>query len=244
MPISRLLALFLAAAFSLSSASEMIPLPDVDTTPIQSTEAADFTAADAVTYVDGTIKKIYLGQFDPDYMALVDIDEAEAKEDYMQGMAAEVDFLSYYYDISSPTKELTQELTELFIEIYQHTSYEILDVAQLSDGSFAVQISVEPIDIYQRLEAEAETFLAPFYEKYPSDVWDTMTDEEYEAADQEWGRMIAELLRSLIPDIGHLPAKTLLLHVVEDKDGSFWMLDEDDLVQLDTAIIALNGSSL
>ena len=65
------------------------------------------TKDDATVYVKGQIDSTYLGQYNEDYLKLMDMTEAEAAEDYEWNLGAEADWFMDFASIypSDETKE-------------------------------------------------------------------------------------------------------------------------------------------
>lgn len=117
---------------------------------------------DAKAYVEGLLRETYLGEFDPEYLELVDISEDEARQTYETGISNEVSFFINLYEIEYPEEELYEELTELYKEIYSHAKFEVTDAVKMDDGSFSVQVTVEPIDIVQLADTDWDIPFPPF----------------------------------------------------------------------------------
>lgn len=196
---------------------------------------------DAVAYMDGLLKETYLGEFDKNYMELVGIDETEAQETYETSLEAETEFFLYFYDIEYPTDEMRQEIKDMYAEIYKHAKFEVVSAAEQDDGSFSVKINVEPINIVQLVEADWEEVMDPFYEKYPMDVQNSMTDEEYQAMDEEWARMIVDLYLEKLPETSNLESQSTTVQLEKDTDG-YYIITEDDFNRLDGMIIDYSSS--
>lgn len=196
---------------------------------------------DAVAYMDGLLKETYLGEFDKNYMELVGIDETEAQETYETSLEAETEFFLYFYDIEYPTDEMRQEIKDMYAEIYKHAKFEVVSAAEQDDGSFSVKINVEPINIVQLVEADWEEVMDPFYEKYTMDVQNSMTDEEYQAMDEEWARMIVDLYLEKLPETSNLESQSTTVQLEKDTDG-YYIITEDDFNRLDGMIIDYSSS--
>ncbi len=192
---------------------------------------------DATTYVEGLLKETYLGEFDDAYMKLVGIDETEAEETYDAGLDTEVDYFIYRYGIEYPTDEFRADLKELYAEIYKHSKFKVISAAEQDDGSFSVKVEVEPINIAQLAEEDMEEGLEPFYEKYPAEVQDAMSDEEYEAMDQEWAQALFGFYNDNLADIGNLEAQSTVVQLEKDDDG-YYSITDDSFSNLDALIIS------
>lgn len=124
----------------------------------------------------------------------------------------------------------------MYAEIYKHAKFEVVSAAEQDDGSFSVKINVEPINIVQLVEADWEEVMDPFYEKYPMDVQNSMTDEEYQAMDEEWARMIVDLYLEKLPETSNLESQSTTVQLEKDTDG-YYIITEDDFNRLDGMII-------
>lgn len=194
------------------------------------------TAFDAKAYVDGMLRETYLGEFDPEYLELVGIDEETAQQTYETGISNEVSFFINLYGIEYPEEELYEELTKLYKEIYSHAKFEVTDAVKMDDGSFSVQVTVEPIDIVQLADTDWDKTIAPFYEDYPMETQYAMTTEEYQAMDREYAQLVLELYQDKLKEIGNMTAKTVLVSVAKG-DGGSYAINADDFSKLDELII-------
>lgn len=196
----------------------------------------ELTEEDAILYVTGVLKEFYLGEFDPDYLELVGIDEHEAEHAFENSLGVEAQYFISLYGIDEPTEELYEELQEMYREIYSHARFQVLSATREEDGSFSVTVEIEPIDIIRESNTPLTQALAPWYEKYPKEVQSTMTTEEWEAADQEWSRIIVDTVKERLPQLGHMEAKQVTVKLAQEEDG-FYTLSNEDFSLLNDLII-------
>jgi len=195
-----------------------------------------FTERDAEVYIDGLIQENYLGQAVPDYLELVDIREEDVEELYDSVLDTDVEYFLYMYDIDYPTDELREEIKDLYREIYRYTKYDIVSAAAQEDGSFAVKLTVYPIDIVQTVNEHMNIATKEFYEKYPQEDLNSMRDEEYEKVDGEWARLILDLYQDALKEIGNMTEQSLTVQVEEGSDG-LYAINSDDFARLDALIV-------
>lgn len=188
---------------------------------------------DAKVYVDGLLRETYLGEYLPEYLELVGITESEAEYTYQTSLNTEVSNCLHYYDIGYPTDELREALGELYREIYSHAKFEVTSAVKQEDGSYAVKVSVEPVDTIRLAGDKREKALAEFYEKYPADVRETMTDEEL---DKKYAAIILEAFRNVVSDTGNLPAEEILVQITRD-GGGVYSLPAAEFQKIDDRII-------
>ena len=198
---------------------------------------------DAQVYVDGFIRQNYLGEYDRDYLELVGVTAQEAEQVYRDSIDNEVSFfISYLYDIEYPTDEYVEQLRELYKEIYSHTKYTIVSVDELSDGSFAVKVEVEPIDIVQQVESDWDKNMKEFYETYSAEVVNAMDDEEYEAFDKAWAEKLLELYKNKMPEIGNMTPRSVVVQIQPGENGEY-RVETESFRKLDDLIIDYTDSA-
>lgn len=182
---------------------------------------------DAEAYVEGLLKETYLGEFDADYLQLVDLDEDEARKTYDAGLDAETSFFLNLYDIEYPTEETRQAVRALYEQIYQHAKFEVISAAEQDDGSFSVKVEVEPIDIVRLVEQDWDEKMRPFYEEYPPEVQSTLGDEAYRAMDARWAQLVLALYQEKLPQTGNEAKQAIAVQLEPDKDGNCAVTSED-----------------
>lgn len=201
-----------------------------------SADTQGFTTYDAEIYVDGLIKENYLGEADEKYMDLVGITKSSVETLYDNALHLDVEYFLYMYDIDYPTDELKEEIEKLYKEIYQHIKYHVVSAAEQEDGTFAVKVSVSPIDIAQTVNERMNKAVEEFYEKYPREEVNAMGDEEYEKMDNEWAEMILNLYQESLGEIGNMSEETITLQVEPNSEGLYTVKNED-FARLDALIV-------
>lgn len=191
---------------------------------------------DAKVYVDGLLRETYLGEYPSEYLELVGLSQEEAQYTYETHLGIEVSNCLYYYGIDYPTDELRQSLSKLYRDIYSHARFEVVSAVEQEDGSYAVKVSVEPIDTIRLAEERWEDALKGFFEKYPADVREAMTDAERKALDREHAAIVLKVLQAAAKDTGNLEAEEILVQITRDEEGVY-SLPEGELKKLDDRII-------
>ena len=192
---------------------------------------------DAGAYVAGLLNATYLGEFDPDYLEMVGLTEAEAQQEYANGIHTEVGNFYTAYNIETSTDELHEGIEKLYYEIYSHTSLTVTGVESQANGSFLVTVEVEPIDIVRQVHEDFGEVQEKFWSRYPEEIQNTMTTEEYAAFDAAWAQLVLGLYQDKLPTIGHLPARTVMLRVERDRQG-YYSINSEDFLALDELVIA------
>ncbi len=202
------------------------------------------TPEDAETYIQGLLDASYLGQYDPEYLELADITEEEAREeDYEWNTAAEAEILREYLAIQS-TETAVQQSVDLIKEIYARSKYEVGAASKLEDGSYAVTVSVQPMDILVRYTSQTDL----------NQVWqdiltehgvtdqaalDAMSGEEYMVLEDAYAAAVLDGIRALLPAMGYGPEQSAVLQLQREDDG--YILVGTDWQHLDSMMIDYSG---
>lgn len=161
------------------------------------------TKDDATVYVKGQIDSTYLGQYNEDYLKLMDMTEAEAAEDYEWNLGAEADWFMDFASIY-PSDETKEKVVELYKEIYAKCKYTVQPASKLDNGNFAVEVLVEPIDLMVQFQntADLDTVwieVAASAGITSDEQINAMSDAEYEALEARYADKVIALVRGCCP---------------------------------------------
>lgn len=202
------------------------------------------TPEDAETYIQGLLDASYLGQYDPEYLELADITEEEAREeDYEWNTAAEAEILREYLAIQS-TETAVQQSVDLIKEIYARSKYSVTGASKLEDGSYAVTVSIQPMDIlirYQNQTDVNEIWMTVLAEHGVMDqaALDAMSGEEYMVLEDAYAAAVLDGIRALLPAMGYGPEQSAVLQLQREDDG--YILVGTDWQHLDSMMIDYSG---
>lgn len=201
-----------------------------------------------IKLVKGNIASVYLGETDQEYLDLVGETKAENEKIYLDGMRVEAEYFSIYWGIIDSSygesyddlsSDLKSSIAELYKEIYSHTKYEVKSAAKQDNESYSVKVLVEPInimelasDVYESGEYEP---LNVFWTKYAETDFSTMTDEEYMNYTNEYGKVIVQLVKDQLPNLGYLEQKSQSIQVELVDDA--WQINGDDFNIFDSYVI-------
>ena len=130
---------------------------------------------------------------------------------------------------------------ELYEKIYAKSDYSIVSSSKQDDGTFAVKVSIRPLDVFDLLNEDYDSGFEAFWAKFDAVDTDSMSDEEFatwytETFAKEYYDTLLNLLEEQIPDIGYKDAKDIVIQVQQAEDGSLFISTED-LQNLDRLII-------
>lgn len=202
------------------------------------------TPEDAETYIQGLLDASYLGQYNQEYLDLADITEEESRtEDYEWNTAAEAEILREYLAIQS-TDASIQKSVDLIKEIYSHSKYSVTGASKLEDGSYAVTVSIQPMDIlirYQNQTDVNEIWMTVLAEHGVMDqaALDAMSDEEYMALEDIYAAAVLDGIQALVPEMGYGPEQSVVLQL--QLEGDTYTLVGTDWQHLDSMMIDYSG---
>ena len=202
------------------------------------------TPEDAETYIQGLLDASYLGQYNQEYLDLADITEEESRtEDYEWNTAAEAEILREYLAIQS-TDASIQKSVDLIKEIYARSKYEVGGASKLEDGSYAVTVSIQPMDIlirYQNQTDVNEIWMTVLAEHGVMDqaALDAMSDEEYMALEDIYAAAVLDGIQALVPEMGYGPEQSVVLQL--QLEGDTYTLVGTDWQHLDSMMIDYSG---
>ena len=202
---------------------------------------------DITLLVRGNLDAVYPGTFDPDYLELVGTDEATAESDYISGLESEAEYFCYYFgiidstfgeDFSDIPEDLQDELVDMYRNIYSKSSYECKEAVEQSDGSYTVQVLINPIDIiqtaYNMIVNDEYPEWVDFNKKYESaDLSDPAVNEAYI---KDKTRIAIDLINSLLPNLGYLDQKSISVQIQQDSEG-YYSINNDDWSTIDLYMI-------
>lgn len=210
----------------------------------------DLSGKDMVTLlVQGNLDALYLRKYDQDYLVLVDSDEETQDEIYMEGIRSDADYFAWYWgiiDVDAGEKltdldeQLQQNIIDLCIQISGQAKYEVQPAAKMKKGSYTVKVLVSSNTImevaYEMYENGTYEPLNAFAEKSADVEWEKITEEEYWALSNEYGQIIVDMVKSLLPSVSYDAPKSMVIQVDENEEGLLQM-NEDDMVTFNSYVV-------
>lgn len=207
---------------------------------VASLAACGASEADRMTaFVQGYLDMTYKGQFNEDFLKEWDMTEAEAQEQYEQGLGYEAEFFEGIAMIEYPSDELHQELVDMYKQIYSHSDYTVGKGDKLSSGNFAVEVTFKPIDIMTKFTPEDFQLVfeevAAAHGVTDNESLNAMSESDYQALDAEYAAKVVEMVKAELPNIGYGDEKSI---VVQIKNGATsYEPVQEDFNKIDDALI-------
>lgn len=204
------------------------------------------SSMDASIYVRGLINQTFLGQFDEDYLKLVDSDEAESQEIYDGNLDVDVDNFAYYYAIDTVSDDLREQIRQLYKDMYAKSKFEVKDAVKSDSTSYSVEVVIEPLDIYQRVDSVLEDTMTAFSEQYFIEHPEVLEssgepgDPAYDAYDAAYGQTIVDLFREKLPEAGYFDAQSVVVQLKLNEDTNTWEMPDNQFQALDEYFNYLN----
>lgn len=200
---------------------------------------------DASKYIKGILDENYLGQYDPDFLEMVDATESEAEEIYLGNLEGESNVFANVFSVDNMTGDVLDATMELYRQIYAKSKYTVDPATKIDDSTYGVKVTVEPIDVFhpvaEQLRADEPTseILNNFLATYAETDFTTISEEDYAAYDAAWAQMIIDMTYEALETSGYLEPQSLVLQVTKDSDG-VWGISDTDLSNFDYLVIDYN----
>ena len=194
---------------------------------------------DASGYIQGILDCTYKAEYDQ-YMQLTDATEEEAQAAYESGIDVESQtFMSYMgIDTSLVSEETVEGIKDFYRRVYQKSSEEVKDAVK-TDTSFAVEVVIDPIDIFHQAWDDLNAFAEDFNTRYENGEFDDYTAEAYE---EEYDTGVLEICNQYVDTCGYLSPVTVVVTVYPDENGIYGISD-DDFSRLDLEIISYDAGA-
>lgn len=195
--------------------------------------------------VQGNLDEIYLGKYNEDFLQLVDITEAEAEQNYLDGLEVEAQYFAALFSIDYMTEELTAEIVDLYKEIYSHSRYEVGEATKVDDDTYGVPVTVYPIDVLQLAMDNLEAAATELQSQYTDEQIQAIINEDeaaLQAYDADWAQMCIGLVREQLPNLGYLDAEEMVVQVTQDESDGLWVIADNDFQRIDNLMIYYPGT--
>lgn len=209
---------------------------------IVSLAACDDGSFDASAHVKNQLDEWYVGKVESEWMENVGVTAKEVEEVYLDAVQVEVDAFTNYARIDYP-EDVNDRLLELWKQICAKASYEVQESGKPdSDGNYSVKVLIKPLDIYKLVDEAFPAFSETFEAQFADVDTEAMTAEEYgdwfeNEYDKAYRDGICDMLESLVPQVGYLDEKSIVVQVVKDSNGYYGLADSD-IPNLSDAIIS------
>ena len=202
------------------------------------------SSEDVTAYIQGELDASYLGQYNEDYLELLDLTEEEAEEAYQAWVASEADWLLYYIDVQYYDDQVLAEAEELVRAIYAKSSYTVGDTNKLKDGNFVTEVLIRPVEVMYLLD---ETAIQDIYAEVCGEAGLTtydqisaLSEEEYNALEVEYAYRVLAELEALLPQISYGEEQSIMVQMELGEDNNYTML-ESDWMDMNEVIIDYGG---
>lgn len=203
--------------------------------------------------VQAELDTTYKGQFQAFVDFYDNVTTEDAKNQYNSNIEGEAYNLLYGLgpemldgsgDSVEPSEMQVHQAKEIYKRIYAKADYTVVSSTKQDDGTFAVKVTIRPIDVLHLLSDNYETGFDAFFTKFEAVDTESMSDEEFEdwylnVFAPEYYDTLLGLLEDQVDNIGYLDEKSIVIQIQQSEDGSLFFSDED-WVNLDNLIIDYN----
>lgn len=200
------------------------------------------TGIDGKGYMQGQMDMYYLGKYSKDYMDMVNMTESEAEQEHQWNLDSEAEVFANLYGVDYPTDEFMERMSGLFDKIFAKADYTVVSSNKQTDDSYAVKITVRPLDTIQLLDAALADWGKEFKAAFEDVDIDAMTDEEYNdwyqnEYDLAYQNGLADQLEAVVDQTGYLPEKSITVQIEKDPEDGYFVINENDFSNLHQLIL-------
>ena len=186
-------------------------------------------------YVQGILDTIYLGQQSENFLDITKIDMlSQLSDEYENGMKAEANYFSYYFNLDSASTAFENELIDMYKDIYQYAKYQVQASSQIED-TYYVDVVVSPIDVvYKVVEEDLAGYMESFQSSAENGNFDELTEEEY---NNLYVSGIIELVQGHMQNLGYYEDQTITVEVITDIEDGLYYIRGNGLAEIDEVMI-------
>ncbi len=206
---------------------------------------------DAAQCVQVEMDTSYKGQFDGFVKYYDNVTTQDARDQYDAYMEVESQHFLYIFGVNEaedneallqPSDLQLHRLRQLYQQVCAKAEYTIASSSEQDDGTFAVKMTIKPMDIIQLVYDNLEAGFAEFNEKMDAVDVLSMSDEEFitwynDAYAAGYYDTLLDLLEDQIPNIGYGEEKSIVVQVQQDTEDGGLFISDEDLANLDNLII-------
>lgn len=206
------------------------------------------TEFDAQGYVRGVLDHTYRGTWDAVYLDQVDLTKAQAQKVYDDGLEEELDRFCHQFSIRRDylSQSTQDKLLDFVTDVSKKASYAVKTGVPLDGDRYAVEVVVQPVDVYLQMKEDGVRVLAKKQEeKYadadPYSMSETAQERFWKRYEEEWAQSILDLGEEKLSTASNLKETPILVAVAPlDLETSspdrLYTLSDNDFANL-TALI-------
>lgn len=196
------------------------------------------------TLVQGTLDAAYKGEAAEEYLELTGTTSDAIKKAFDESLKSDALFFCKYIGaFEEPTEDLfnalpkdTQDkVVNLYRNIYLKTEYEAKDPEKEEDGSYSIELTLKPLDVFQRA---IDIMNAGEYEPYNDFVRKYNTGEiSEEDFSYRLINVMVALLENALEEAQSKEPKVFILKVTQETEDSDFALEQNTLNDIKDSMI-------
>lgn len=202
---------------------------------------------DVTVYIQGEMDAYYHGQYNEDYLKLMEYSEADAKKFYDGNVEAEAERLLTFMDVQYVDDNVQAAAEEVVRQIYAKSKFSVGDTNKLKDGNFTTEVIVEPIEMMHLITEEdiQEIFynicVAAGYDSYEKlEALQNSDMNAYNQLEIEYANQVLARVTECISQITYGTAQSVMLQMKLDDDNNY-ILEDNGWQTMDGYIIDYNS---
>lgn len=199
-------------------------------------EKTEEASGDLAALVQGKLDGLYKGQYGESFLTAMGLSEEDCLKEYQENLEINVGYFARYFEIDELSDDMKTELTDFYKDLFAQVRYTVGEVSQIDENNWAVNVTLEPIDLPRQMLDSWDEWMAPFRAKYAGADFDKMNESEYRRADAEWARYVIDLAKDRAGELAYGDPEALAVQVIRNEDGS-WTLSDNDIYTIDEYVV-------
>ena len=193
--------------------------------------------SDPSAYLEGILNARYKAEYEQ-YMEMTGCSYEEAEQLY-------TDCLNEWMVVieeAGISDELQEEYQDFFCRVLMNSKYSVQAVTEEA-GVYSVQVSVEPMSVFQNIAEELSISVDAYYTEVTEGALEGAALPGNDEIREEVYRLLLEILNNHIKHISYAEPIVITVHLTEDEDHTF-SVEPKDLQKLDDILIDMESMGL
>lgn len=208
--------------------------------------ACGLSGSDMTDYIQGELDCTYKGQYNQEYLDLVeDMTQEAAQQQYEDNAQAEAQRLLSYLEVYYPNDAVNQRAVQLVKDIYANAKYTVGAGNKLQGGDYAVEVTLSPMELFHLIpnETYAQVWTQVCLDSGvdPEQAF-SLSEEDYQPLDQEYALRMLEQVQTVLPQLTYGEEQSVILQLT--LEGDYYSLEPSGWQTVDDMMIDYTGDYL
>ncbi len=185
---------------------------------------------DATGYVQAVLDASTRGEFE-EYIKLTKSTEQDAQAEFDEVLDA---FMTEFESVEI-SDDLKENYRQLYKEMLAKTKYTVSEATD-SDGVYTVEVSVEPLNVFEGYKEETEAALTDYQNELTASYEDSGELPSEDEIVEETFKIVYDILKARVDDAAYNPAQKIAVTVAKNAEG-YYTIDDGSYEALFSLLI-------